>query len=67
MTISILLGVGQVPVQNSRESYNIKKCSPEKVGFIWHLQIDNVKKFYAFYFFVDLLTDLESLAIKFIF
>jgi hypothetical protein len=42
LAISVPLGVGQAPVENSRRSYKIKKCRPEKVSIIWHLQIDTL-------------------------
>ena len=34
LTISVPLGVGEAPVENSWGSYKIKKCSPEKVSII---------------------------------
>jgi hypothetical protein len=42
LAISSPLGVGQAPVENSRGSYKIKKCSPEKVSIKRHLQIDTL-------------------------
>ena len=42
LTISVPLGVGEAPVENSWGSYEIKKCDSKKVSFIWHLQMDTL-------------------------